>query len=288
MTSIRPRSRRGRRFVLRLATGSAWLLLAVSPLSVLAQGFGPDPFRPFNSQYDSYVYPIAPGPLDGVGNPTLNRTGVRGANQFDSYLNGMGSGNVGTRFDQLYRSQISEHRRAFRPTHDADLKFEDRQASMTSLYFDYLRAKDPRKRAALLKEYNQARDQASRELSAAGRSGSGRKAQKPKREAADVENDKPRATDDEPIEGEDAEKPERIITPPRRGGRAAEGATTRRRSAASTPPPIPGLSGSGSRSRDRKPSEVLDRALQSESDGARPPSRTGRSRTSPPPPPISP
>ena len=25
-----------------------------------AQGFGPDPFRPFNSQYDQYVYPIRP------------------------------------------------------------------------------------------------------------------------------------------------------------------------------------------------------------------------------------
>ncbi|MDR3623249.1 MAG: hypothetical protein P4L85_28100 [Paludisphaera borealis] len=283
MTSIRPRSRSGRRFGLRLATGSAWLLLAVSPISVFAQGFGPDPFRPFNSQYDSYVYPIAPGPLDGVGNPSINR-GVRGANQFESYLNGIGSANVGTRYDQLYRSQISEHRRAFRPSHDADVKFEDQQASITNLYFDYLRAKDPRKRAAALKKYNQARDQASRDLSSAGRSGSGRKAQKPKRAAAGAEGDKPQATDDEPLDGETADSPDRIITPPRRSaGSAAATTSPRRRSTTPAPPPIPGLSGTGSRG--RKPSEILDRAVQSDSAGAQTPSRP---RTKPAPPPISP
>ena len=27
--------------------------------AVWAQGFGPDPFRPYNSQYDPYVYPMA-------------------------------------------------------------------------------------------------------------------------------------------------------------------------------------------------------------------------------------
>ena len=39
------------------------LCVAAAPLGLSmahAQGFGPDPFRPFNSQYVQYVYPIRP------------------------------------------------------------------------------------------------------------------------------------------------------------------------------------------------------------------------------------
>ena len=61
MISLRSRGGLGGGF--RLSAGLALLLLAGSPIAAFAQGFGPDPFRPFNSQYDSYVYPISPGPL---------------------------------------------------------------------------------------------------------------------------------------------------------------------------------------------------------------------------------
>ena len=217
MTSIRIRTRGGRRFGLSLATGSAWLLLAVSPLSALAQGFGPDPFRPFNSQYNSYVYPISPGPLDPVGNPGLNRAGVRGANQFEDYLNGLGAGS--NRYDQLYRSQISSHRRAFRPSREADAEFEDRQNLLTELYFRYLRERDPAKRAALLKEYTKARKGASRTLSAGSRAAAGRSAQQPNpRAAAATEGDAGAAMEG----GADDAAAERVVSPRRRtSGRAS-------------------------------------------------------------------
>ena len=52
------------------------------------QGFGPDPFLPYNQQYAPFVYPVAPGPMDYGYNNGLAR-GVRGANQFENYLNSL-------------------------------------------------------------------------------------------------------------------------------------------------------------------------------------------------------
>jgi hypothetical protein len=274
MISTRPRTRSG----LRLAAGTAWLLLAVSPIPALAQGFGPDPFRPFNSQYDAYVYPIAPGALDGIGNPSINRAGVRGANQFESYMNGLGTGNVGTRFDQLYREQASEFRRPFSPAREADAKFEEQQAKVNQLYFDYIRAKDPQERAAALKRYNAARSQASRELSSASRSAGARRALRPRRAPADAAKTKA-ADDEQPAEA--AGRSERPDPSMRRPGR---------RSPVPAPPAIPGLGDSTppARSGDRKPSDVLERAERSEGAAAANPGGAGRSRRTPPPPPILP
>jgi len=277
MTSTRPRTRNG----LRLAAGTAWLLLAISPIPALAQGFGPDPFRPFNSQYDAYVYPIAPGALDGIGNPSINRSGVRGANQFEGYLNGIGSGNVGTRFDQLYRDQASEFRRPFSPSRDADDKFQEQQATVNKLYFDYIRAKDPQERAAALKKYNEARSQASRELSSASRGANMRRAQRPKRGAPDAA--KAKAADDESAESEGVGRSGRSNALLRRPGR---------RSPVPAAPAIPGLANPSASGRtstsDHKPSDVLDRAERSEGGSSGTSSGTGRSRRTPPPPPILP
>ena len=49
---------------------------------------GPDPFQPYNSQYAPFVTPVAPGPFDYgyYGGPGR---GIRGANQFESYLNSL-------------------------------------------------------------------------------------------------------------------------------------------------------------------------------------------------------
>src|SRR5208283_6154339 len=60
------------------------------------QGFGPDPFQPYNSQYAPFVTPIAPGPLDYGYNNGLAR-GIRGANQFENYLNSLRTSAAGER-----------------------------------------------------------------------------------------------------------------------------------------------------------------------------------------------
>ena len=132
-----------------------------------AQGFGPDPFRPYNSQFDPFVYPTAPNSADyGRNGPG---SGVRGANQFENYLNSLqGTGShagAGTPYYRANRAYDREFNREYRPNREADARFEDNQTIVTDLYFKYLREKDPRKRAEIFKDYNKARSRADRDLS---------------------------------------------------------------------------------------------------------------------------
>jgi hypothetical protein len=165
---LRPRG--GRRALLT----SAWLLAIVGPAQ--AQGFGPDPFRPYNSQFVPFVYPVAPGPFDAGQNQGLpGVNGIRGANQFNRYLDelqGIGRRAPG-RFQPYYQANRiydQEFGRSYRPNREADAQFETDQQRITNLYFRYLREKDPKKRAELFRQYNEARGQMGRELAGSSRS----------------------------------------------------------------------------------------------------------------------
>jgi hypothetical protein len=156
------------------------VLLLLSAGTCWAQGFGPDPFQPYNSQFTPFVYPVAPGPFDYGYNMGSNaeRGGIRGANQFENYLNslrGLGgsgrTGGAGTPYYRANRAYDQEFHRDYRPNRQADAKFDTNQDSMTEKYFRYLREKDPKRRAELFREYTAARRLAEREL-AAGRMGS--------------------------------------------------------------------------------------------------------------------
>jgi len=136
------------------------------------QGFGPDPFQPYNSQYAPFITPIAPGPMDYGYNNGLAR-GVRGANQFENYLNSLqtsaagaraGGAGTGIPYFQANRAYDSQFGRIYQPNRVADERFELNQASVNQLYFEYLREKDPKKRAELFRNYNRARSRAVREL----------------------------------------------------------------------------------------------------------------------------
>ena len=136
------------------------------------QGFGPDPFQPYNSQYAPFITPVAPGPLDYGYNNGMVR-GVRGANQFENYLNSLqtsaagaraGGAGTGTPYYQAHRAYDREFGRIYQPNKVADQQFEANQASINQLYFEYLREKDPKKRAEIFRNYNRARSRADREL----------------------------------------------------------------------------------------------------------------------------
>ncbi|MBV8311191.1 MAG: hypothetical protein JO344_12480, partial [Planctomycetaceae bacterium] len=136
------------------------------------QGFGPDPFQPYNSQYAPFITPVAPGPMDYGYNNGLAR-GVRGANQFANYLDSLqtsaagaraGGTGVGTPYYQANRAYDREFGRIYQPNKVADQQFETSQASVNQLYFEYLREKDPKKRAEIFRNYNRARSRADREL----------------------------------------------------------------------------------------------------------------------------
>jgi hypothetical protein len=99
--------------------------------------------------------------------------GIRGANQFENYLNSLqtsaagaraGNAGVGVPHFQANRAYDSEFERLYQPNKAADQRFKDNQVSVNQLYFEYLREKDPKKRAAIFRNYNRARSRADREL----------------------------------------------------------------------------------------------------------------------------
>jgi len=281
MTSIRQILGAARRAGLRLAVGAAGALPLVLVPTAGAQGFGPDPFRPYNSQYDSAVFPIAPGPMSAFGNTLTNQNlGVRGANQFENYLESIGEGRAGTRrYDQANRAYDRQFGRQYQPNRKADAGFQERQSEISDLYFRYLRENDPRKRAALLQQYKQARAQATRDLNVGGRnSRTGRSARPPVGEAPNAEApelDERSELDPQFGVGAARSSAARRVGP-RRASPPAEAATT-------TPPAAPAEGRAGG----LKPSQILERAQESEIPPA--PSLPGAgAREIPPAPPTRP
>jgi len=139
-----------------------------------AQNFGPDPFRPYNSQYDAYTYPMGPAPGAG-GNAVMNPPGFRGANQYQDFLNDMQVpyNSNGTRYgigQPYYQSTVDpkyagQYRREYQPRVKAQKSFEETQRLINDKYFAYLEEKDPKKRARLLRDYQLAQKLATRALS---------------------------------------------------------------------------------------------------------------------------
>lgn len=268
MTSIRQILDAARRSGLRLAIGAAGALpLALAPTAG-AQGFGPDPFRPYNSQYDSAVYPIAPGAYSPFGAAGLNQnTGQRGANQFGRYLESLDDERgVGRRYDQANRAYDSQFGRQYQPNRKADAGFQERRAGVSELYFRYLRETDPRKRAALLQEYKQAQAEATRDLNVGARN------------ARTTRTTRPRAGASTIPEAPEIDARSEFLPEP--GAAAARSSATRR--------PAP-AAGSAAPATGRTPSQVLERAQSPDVPAAPPlPGAPARSRSIPPPPPTTP
>jgi hypothetical protein len=234
--------------------------------TVWAQGgYGVDPFRPYNSQYDQYTYPmvstdIAPGGIPRMGN--------RDANAYQGYLDELsGSGRQGTERYGIgvpyFRSAVDasfdpKGDREYRPNFKANRTYEQTQEVITRKYLAYFSEKDPKRRAELLRDYNRTRSNVSRAMSGrredptraleaatAGEFGERRSAAPARRADAmqDAGDEKPRTPSS------------------RRSTRALPTDAGTRVGTGSIPPP-PLLPGGSARSanRRRRPSEVLDRA----------------------------
>ncbi len=159
----------------------SWVLAAIFVVApavsttVHAQpGFGPDPFWPYNNQYTPYTTPMGPASPDaGQGSPTVGRPGFAGANQFQSYLDGLsGPGRNASDRSTVgvpgYLSAVAptfDRRRDYVPNAKTTARFEDNQREVTEKYFAYFSERDPKKRAELLKAYQRARRQSTRSLS---------------------------------------------------------------------------------------------------------------------------
>jgi len=255
------------------------LVILVGPegtSTVWAQGgFGADPFRPYNNQYDAYTYPMAsPDMVPSAGG--MPRMGVRGANQYQGYLDELegserrGTDRYGTGMP-YYRSAVDptfdpKGDREYRPNSKVDRTYEHTQEVITRKYLAYFAERDPKKRAALLKDYNRTRSNVSRAMSA--------RREDPTRalEAATAddfgESKSPSAARRaDALPGTADGKPRSPL--PRRSTRALSTEAGNRGGTGLIPPPPPLLPGGDNRgiTRRRRPSEVLDRSRRLNSSG---------------------
>jgi hypothetical protein len=272
-------------------------------------GFGPDPFWPYNSQYTPYISPIGPAsPEAGQGMPALPRPGLGSANRFQEYIDSMTGtargitdrSSVGTPY---YRSTVDPayeqtYKREYRPNQEADRVYERRQELVTDLYLAYFTERDPKRRAALLKQYRQARRSSSSAL--------GTRRESPTRL---LESASRLRSELEPSTMEEGGRASSLVRPRPPGlgatGRSATPSSLRpgsidpaRRSASGSglglPPPLPpiGPPRVGDRPR-RTPTDVLNRAraLDDRNDrmpGSLLPGTSRRRPLPPPPPPVRP
>jgi len=269
------------------STRGNWLRTLLAGLSIVvaahagapsarAQGFGPDPFQPYNSQYDPYVYPMGPAsPSAGQSMSANARTGVRGANQWEDYQNEVaGAGRAGAERYGIglpyYRATVDSRydkdgKREYRPNRKADVPYEETKELITQKYLAYFNERDPRKRAALVRDYTQTRRLLSRALST--------RRENPSRildEAIQLDAD--RRTRPTALGRNDDLKGNGVSTPrsteAERSGSAPAGAgstgsTTRRSGSIPPPPPLPPSATLRSGQSRRTPAEILNRAQRS-------------------------
>ncbi len=136
-----------------------------------AQGLTADPYRPYNSVYDPFVYPIYPqgGGYFPNQNRFTDRSGPAQANQFQQFLDEGGVGfdpspSGSTRSGGAGVPYYRAHRR-FNPNNrpnnsEADRLFREKQEERDTRYFEARRKyqeavneRNPQKRARLIKEY---------------------------------------------------------------------------------------------------------------------------------------
>jgi len=267
-----------------LLAGLGILVTPFGASSLWAQGFSADPFQPYNSQYTPYTYPTGPASPEAGGSGAA-QSGLRGANQYQNYLNELqGAGRQGNERYGIglpyYRSSVDPNfdpggKRQYRPNEHADRQYEQKQEEVTRKYVAYFSEKDPKKRAALLKDINQARGKVSRALAA-------------RRDTL------PSMFDTAPGLGSESRRSAAGADSRARSSSTAYGAagSARRGDSSSIPPPPPIFSSGAGRASSprRSPSEVLNRSRRLNDDldpipGA--PAGT-RSTTRRPPPSVTP
>ena len=154
------------------AVGMAVLTALGLPFTARAQ-HTPDPYNivgEYNVGYEDSMYPTYPNGAGMSSNQAIlqGRVGPR-ANTFQSYLDGLDGGGLGSMFGSSYRSRggagvpyYRAHKefddafdRIYTPNAAPDQAFRADQEARTKLYVEYLKEADPKKRAQLYRLYNQ-------------------------------------------------------------------------------------------------------------------------------------
>jgi hypothetical protein len=172
----------------RAVVAGLGLLACLAPAPPAWSQHTPDPYNgvgEYNGALEPFWYASYPNALGFVPNQgTLTGTrpaGGSASNQFQNYLNNLDGANVagggyqassvrrsgpGVPYYDAYRQNNLQSQRAFAPNaRDQDLaKAEE---ARNEKYFQYLRERDPKKRAQLYREYQQERGRIARDLSGA-------------------------------------------------------------------------------------------------------------------------
>jgi hypothetical protein len=121
-----------------------------------------DPYDPYGTQFKGYAYPgYVPDPF--LGNRSLYMSGPAGANQLQNYYQSLQSPlqdpRRGTdrfsRFDQSFRALDEVAGRTYQPNADVDGAFFEAKQKRDRAYFRALQEKDPKKKAALMQEFQE-------------------------------------------------------------------------------------------------------------------------------------
>jgi hypothetical protein len=142
-----------------------------------AQDHTADPYKPYNQQYEQFVYPTYPtgyglSPNQGV---LEGRSGFSGANQFQRFLEAEGDAGVefgqgrrrsgpGIPYYSAYRQYDQEYDRVYQPNKTSDESYYKDRNARHEKYVAYLKERDPRKRAELYREYISDSRKVSRDL----------------------------------------------------------------------------------------------------------------------------
>jgi hypothetical protein len=136
----------------------AGISIAVAPIglqSARGQGFSPDPFQPFNSQYNQFTYPISPF----AGGPGAAGPMGRADNQYQQYLKELDGADralsqrygIGVQYWKL-RSDASLDKRD-QLSRGIGRRREDAATSISQRYLAYFSEDDPQKRAILMRDF---------------------------------------------------------------------------------------------------------------------------------------
>jgi hypothetical protein len=181
------------KFRWRAVVAGLGLLACLAPAPRAWSQHTPDPYNgvgEYNGGLEPFLYATYPNALGFVPNQGALVGGRAGggsaANQFQNYLDNLDGANVagggyqassvrrsgpGVPYYNAYRQYDRQFQRGFVPN-SRDQELAKAEEARNEKYFQYLRERDPKKRAQLYREYQQERGRVARDLTAP-RSGRG-------------------------------------------------------------------------------------------------------------------
>jgi hypothetical protein len=127
----------------------------MNPEKVQAQS-AYNPYEPFSSEFRKYSTPGGFNPFDAMSNNrSQNNTFQSDLDQlFGGRETATGRSRDSGRYYNAFRKYDQDFDRLYRPNQDVDRLYNERKTSRESLYLKAFREKDPKKRSALMKDFN--------------------------------------------------------------------------------------------------------------------------------------